>query len=129
VAGWTVRLTADKTDTLSCLVWELSLTRTAEPPSNLTLKAWATRIAERVTGLLEPLAVHELDETSQEAILRSVRPARKGEDLSYYEVKLSGLADASVRRFAASKVESGRTQIAYALTHETIAKLSADIAL
>ncbi len=127
-AGWSVRLAADKTDTLSCLVWELTLTRTAEPPQNLSLQAWANQVADRVTGLLEPLKVHEVDETQQEAVLRSEIPARKGEDLSYYEVWLSGLTTAVVRRFAASKVTSGRTQIGFALTHETIAKLAGDIA-
>jgi hypothetical protein len=127
-AGWTVRLAADKTDTLSCLVWELTLTRTAEPSQNLSLQTWAAQIADRVTGLLEPLKIHEVDETRQEAVLRSENPARKGDDLSYYEVRLNGLTTAVVRRFAASKVVSGRTQISFALTHETIAKLAGDIA-
>ena len=54
-AGWTVRLGADKTDTLSCLVWELTLTRTAEPPQNLSLQTWATQIADRVWRLGEHL--------------------------------------------------------------------------
>jgi hypothetical protein len=127
-AGWTVRLAADKTDTLSCLVWELTLTRTAEPPHNLTLQSWAAQVADRVTGLLEPLKIHEVDEMRQEAILRSKSPAKKGDDLSYYEVRLSGLTTAVVRRYAASKVIIGRTQISFALTHETIAKLAGDIA-
>jgi hypothetical protein len=128
-AGWTVRLAADKTDTLSCLVWELTLTRTVEPPQNLTLHAWATQIADRATGLLEPLKLHEVEETSQEAVLRSERPARKGEAVSYYEVRLSGLTTAVVRRYSASKEVSGRSQIAFPLTHETIAKLAGDLAL
>jgi hypothetical protein len=127
-AGWSVRLTADKTDTLSCLVWELTLTRTADAPPGLTLQTWATQVAERVTGLLEPLKLHESDETQQEAVLRSASPARKGDDLSYYEVRLSGLTTAIVRRYSASRVVSGRTQIAYALTHEAIAKLAGDLA-
>src|SRR5262245_12870520 len=54
-AGWTVCVAADKADTLSCLVWELTLTRTAEAPAGLTLQAWAAAVAHRVTGLLEPL--------------------------------------------------------------------------
>jgi hypothetical protein len=126
-AGWTVRLAADKTDTLSCLVWELTLTRTAEPPEGLTLLSWAMRTAGRTTGLLETLKLHEVDETRQEAVLRSEVPARKGDDLSYYEIRLSGLTTAVVRRYAASKIASGRNQIAFALTHETIAKLAGDI--
>jgi hypothetical protein len=128
-AGWTVRLAADKTDTLSCLVWELTLTRTAEPPETLTLQSWAAQIADRVTGLLEPLKVHEVDETSQEAVLRSEKPARKNDDLSYYEIRLNGLTSAVVHRYAANREVTGRTQISFALTHETIAKLAGDVAL
>ena len=40
--GWTVRLTADRADSLACLLWEMSLTRIGEPPADLTLKSWAS---------------------------------------------------------------------------------------
>src|SRR5262249_7924299 len=118
----------DRTDSLSCLVWELTLTRTAEPPEGLTLKGWAAAIAERATGLLEPLKPHEVDEVRQEAILRSTSPAKKGNALAYYEVRLYGLKTAVVRRFTANKTTSSRTQVAFALTHEVLAKLAGDIA-
>ena len=125
--GWTVQLAADKTDTLSCLVWELTLTRTAEPPAGLTLKGWAEGVAARVGGLMEPLTVHEIDATRDEAVLRSTRPAKRGEALAYYEVRLSGLGKAVVRRFKATKATPGREQVAFALTHEVLAKLAGDI--
>jgi hypothetical protein len=126
--GWTVRLTADKADTLSCLAWEYTLARTNEPPAGLTLKSWAATIADRATGLMEPLKVYEVDETRNEAVLRSEAPAKKGESLAYYEVRLSGLSGAVVRRYAGSKSESGRNQIAFAITHEALAKLAGDVA-
>ena len=126
--GWTVGVSADKADSLSCLVWELTLTRTAEPTAGLTLAGWANGVAGRVVGLLEPLKVHEIDETRGEAILRSTAPAKKGEALAYYEVRLTGLTTAVVRRFTGSKTESGRNQVAFAITHETLAKLAGDIA-
>ena len=127
-AGWTVRLAADRADTLSCLVRELALARTAEPPAGLTLRGWAAAVAERVTGLLEPLKIYEVDETRNEAVLRSEAPAKKGVALAYYEVRLTGLTAATVRRFTGSKTEGGRTQVAFALTHEALAKLAGDIA-
>ena len=126
--GWRIRVSADKTDSLSCLVWELTLSRLEEPAGGLTLRDWAARIASRVSGLMEPLVVHEIDETHGEAILRSTAPTTKGDWLSYYEVRLSGLSEAVVRRFTASKSAPGRTQVAYALTHESLAKLAGDIA-
>ena len=126
--GWTVRLAADKTDSLSCLVWELTLARTVDAPSTLSLKNWAEAIAARATGLLEPLVLHEVDEGTQEAVLRSVSPAQKGEALAYYEVRLSGLTTAVLRRYTATKGVGGRTQVAFALTHEALAKIAGDIA-
>ena len=105
-----------------------SLTRTAEPPVGHTLKLWASAIADRVTGLMEPLSVYEVDETRNEAIVRSEAPGRKGQALAYYELRLSGLTGAALRRFTASKSEGGRTQIAFPVTHETLAKLIGDIA-
>lgn len=127
-AGWTVRVAADKADTLSCLVWELTLVRTGDAPAGLALKDWAAAVAARVSGLMEPLKVHEVDEARQEAVLRSTAPAKKGDALAYYEVRLSGLHSAVVRRFTASKTAPGRSQVAFAVTHEVLAKLAGDIA-
>ncbi len=128
-AGWAVGLAADRTDSLGCLVWELSLARTGEPPATLTLKGWAEGIAARVSGLMETLKVLEVDETRQEAILRSDGPTVKGDDRLYYEVRLHGLTHATIRRFKGNvSAGSRREQVAYALTHEVLAKLAADIA-
>jgi hypothetical protein len=127
-SGYVVGIAADRTDSLSCLVWELTLTRTTEPPAGFTLKTWAAGIADRTTGLLEPLKLHEVDETRQEAILRSAAPARKGDGLAYYEIRLTGLTTAVVSRYSASKTTSGRVQIGFALTHEALAKLAGDVA-
>src|SRR5215510_1186653 len=127
-AGWTVHLSADKADTLSCLVWELTLARTGTAPEGLTLRGWAEGVAKRATGLLEPLRLLEVDEARGEALLRSDAPAKKGGSVAYYEVRLFGVARAEVRRFAADRTQSGREQIAFALTHEVLAKLAGDIA-
>jgi hypothetical protein len=127
--GWTVRVSADKADSLSCLVWELTLLRTAEPPEALTLQSWAAAVASRVTGLMEPLTIHEIDELHGEAVLRSVAPAQKGEFRTYYEVHLTGTTTAVVRRFTGSSTTPGRTQVAFALTHESLVKLAGDIAV
>ncbi len=126
--GWTAQLTADRADTLSGLVWELALTRTGPAPDGLTLKAWAEAAAKRATGLLEPLKLLEADDARNEAVLRSEAPAKKGERVAYYEVRLFGTDRATVQRFAADRTQSGREQIGFALTHEVLAKLAGDIA-
>jgi hypothetical protein len=125
--GWTVRIAADKADSLSCLVWELALDRTNEAPVGLSVKDWATSVIERVGGLMEDLKLYEVDTTRNEAVLRSDTPAKRGEKLAYYEVVLQGVSAAVVRRFSATKSVPGREQTAFALTHEVLAKLAGDI--
>lgn len=127
-AGWSAHVTADKTDTLSCLVWELTLARTGAAPEGTTLKGWAEGVAKRATGLLEPLRLLEVDDVRSEALLRSDAPTKKGASVAYYEVMLSGTDRAVVRRFTADRTQSGREQIAFALTHEVLAKFAGDIA-
>lgn len=126
--GWAIQLLADKADSLSCLVWELTLTRTDAAPVGLAPKDWAAAVAARATGLMEPLTVHEIDTGRNEAVLRSTGPTARGDALAYYEVRLHGVEKAVVRRFHGSKAKPGREQVAFALTHEVLAKLIGDLA-
>ena len=126
-AGWAVAVAADRTDSIGCLAWELTATRTGPAPAGTTQRQWADRIAATATGLLEPLQVLEVDPTEDEAVLRSDGPAVSGDAVRYYEVRLSGTERATVRRYAASKTTSGRAQVPFALTHEAVAKLAGDV--
>jgi hypothetical protein len=126
-AAWSVSVTADRADVLGCLVWELAVRRTADAPAGETLRAWAGRIAARVVGLLEPLKVHEIDPERNEGVLRSAAPSHRGEYLFYYEVVLQGTGLATVRRYQATHGSGRREQIAFALTHEALAKFAADL--
>lgn len=126
--GWSVHLATDKADSLACLVWDLALKRIEAPPGGLTLAAWAAAVADRVEELGQPLKVYEIDETRGEAVLRSASPAARGDALTYHEVRLAGLSTATVRRYTASKIESGRSQISFPLTHEHLAALAGRLA-
>jgi hypothetical protein len=129
-AGWSVALTADRADELGCLVWEMTLRRSEPLPGGdaVALRAWGDRIAGRARGLLESLKVIEVDAERDEAILRSDAPAEKGEDRYYYEVHLKGTGRADVRRYRGSLAATGkREQISFALTHEALARLAADV--
>src|SRR5262249_62007518 len=74
--GWNVTLAADKKDSLSCALRELSLERNA--PIQEELQAWAARVAECVTGLIEPLKLIEVDQPLGKALLRSATPSVRG---------------------------------------------------
>ncbi|MCC6419386.1 MAG: hypothetical protein IT429_14215 [Gemmataceae bacterium] len=129
-SGWTAALTADRADVVGCLVWEIALRRdaaSADGPQDL--RAWAEGAAARVTGLLEPLAVHEVDSGRNEALLRSTGPSRRSDQLFYYEVLLRGTTAAVVRRYQASPQSiERRQQVAFALTHEALAQFVANLA-
>jgi hypothetical protein len=129
-SGWAIELHADRCDELVCRVWEITLRRTnkAESRSVEALQAWADRAARRVTSLLESLRVVEVDPQRNEALLRSSDPAQKEDQVTYFEVLLGGTKSATLRRFRAYN-EPGhrREQISFALTHEALIKVLADL--
>src|SRR5262245_46187581 len=82
VSGWAVALTVDRDDELGSLVCELTLHRTnIAAASAAGLADLAQGAAGRITGLLEPLKVVEVDVERQQALLRSDEPAHRGEKL------------------------------------------------
>ena len=118
--GWATTVTADRCDELGCLVWELNLRR--DGSAGTDVKTWANAAAQRVTGLLEPLKIVEIDNIRNEAQLRSETPTQRGDKRFYYELLLRGNATALLRRYQV------REQTAFALTHEVLAKLAGDVA-
>jgi hypothetical protein len=124
--GWTVTIQPEAQDSLSCAVKELTLQR-AEPVAGGDVRAWAERIAGRVTGLLEPLKIHEVDAGRHVALLRSAAPTQRDPGLHYYEVELHGTDRAAVRRYRGFR-EAGhkREQTSFVLPYETLAKLIDD---
>ena len=124
--AWSAHLTYDRREELSGRLWEVALHRNSVLDGDVA--TWGNRIVQRVTGLMEPLRVVEVDAKKQEALLRSAAPTAKGAQLFYYEIHLRGLANAVVRRFQAThQTGQKRAQVAFALTHESLAKLAADI--
>jgi hypothetical protein len=117
---------ADAADALACRLWEVQIDRTAPLSAELPLAERAARTAGRVTGLLEPLRLVEIDPQGV-AQLRSSGPQQRGDDLFYYEVLLRADGGSSLRRFHASRTSASREQVAFALTHEALAKLVADL--
>jgi hypothetical protein len=127
-SGWAANLVVDRHDELSSALWEVDIRRVAAPPAGMTLDGWANSVASRVTGLLEPLKVLEIDAERNEALLRSNQPSRRSDDLFYYEVLLKGIKAASVRRYQGNPGGGRREQVPFVLTHEAVAKLVGDLA-
>ena len=127
--GWTVNLTANRHDDLGCLAWEMILRRTAIAEDvNVSLSSWAEEIAERVTSLLEPLRVVEVDLARNEALLRSEKPTPRGEAVLYYEVHLKGTQEAVLRRYQGfHETSKHRAQIAFPMVHEALIRVIREI--
>ncbi len=126
--GWAAEITVDRQDSVGCQVWETTV-RHIGPARDTDLGGWAEGIASRVTGLLEPLKVVEVDGLQNEALLRSDRPTPRGDDLHYYEVRLKGTREATLRRYHGSRqLHTHREQVPFALTHEVLAKAIGDVA-
>lgn len=127
--GWTVRLTADRVDTVGCWLTEIDVTRDAPiTADSAALEAHARTAAGRVTGLLEALRLVEVDRVGQVALLRSDAPPAAGDAVLYYEVRFEGLNRVTVRRFRAAKASPAKKEpVAFALTHEALAKLVDDL--
>ena len=123
--GWHVTVTADRSDVLGCLLWELNLQR--DGSGGTDVQTWATNAAARISGLMEPLKVVEVDSSRQAAQLRSESPLERGEKRYYYELLLNGLGVATLRRFQTLHGGGRREQITYALTHEALTKLVGDL--
>lgn len=124
--GWSAAVTAECVDVVGCRLWELSLRRAADAPA-VELKERAEQICQRVTGLMEPLRLVEVDGLGNTALLRSEQPGQLGDERFYYEVLLESNASATVRRYQTpNQDEPRRRQVAFNLTHEALAKLVRD---
>jgi len=130
-SGSAVTLAIVQRDAMSCLALELCVRRAA--PADQDIRQWAQRIAARVTSLLEPLQVLEIDSPRHQALLRSAAPAEHQESVTYFEVILDGTTSAVVRRYQATSLQANagaaprRTQVPFALTHEGLLKLVGDL--
>ena len=125
-SGWQVNLVAEHVDTLGCRLSELTLSRLRPLGEGRSLADQAGRIAGRVTGLLEPLRLVEVDAEHGVAQLRSTSAARRGDDLAYYEVLRHGDGTTRVHRYQTAP-GGKRHAIAFTLTHEALAKLVGDL--
>jgi len=120
-------LRADLADALACRLWEVKVTRPSWAGEPLADRAG--QLARRVTGLLEPLRLVEAD--GAVAQLRSDAPQVRDDARLYYEVTLSAAGSelvARVQRFEGSVAGARRQAVPFALTHEALVKLLADLA-
>jgi hypothetical protein len=126
--AWSTTVTADAVDVVGGRLWEVSLGRDIAAPQLDELSTRAAAVAGRVSGLMERLRLIEIDAPRGVALLRSESPAHRGDVASYYELLLNADGGAVLRRYEAPHGEEPRRQqVAYSLTHESLAKFVADV--
>ena len=124
-AGRTATVDLQKADEMGCKIRSVQVHRPDVAAGGL--ENWAKKTAEKVTGLLEPLRLLELDATRDEAVLRSQKPTPKNGEIHYYEMHMNGSGNATLNRYKASPNAPGRDPIDFVLTHEALGKLVDDV--
>ncbi|MCS6852424.1 MAG: hypothetical protein NZ700_14770 [Gemmataceae bacterium] len=126
--GWTLYLSAERQDALSGLYWEVGLRRSGAPPLDAAaLRRWAEHIAGRVSGLLQPLTVLEVDVAQPAALLRSREPLLSNGERTYDELRLNATPQAVLGRYQHAEGASRRQRIPFALTHDTLVRVVLDM--
>lgn len=91
------------------------------------LRRWGDRLAARVTYLMEPLVVSEVDAQAGEAELRSQAPTPRGDRRSYYEVRLRRDASLHLGRVTFDERDRRRHAVPCQMTVEVLERLADDL--
>jgi hypothetical protein len=123
----TVHLTA--LDTVGLAFTTLEFANTSRPEwDSKALQDWGERLANRVTYLMEPLKVIEVDAEGGEVQLRSQGPTSRAQQRGYYEVRLFKQGTLRMERYAFDDATRRRHRAPCQLTREVLERLADDIA-
>jgi len=96
--------------------------------SSEALNAWGSRLAARVTYLLEPLKVLEIDAGGGEVQIRSQAPTARADQRGFYEVRLFRNGSLQMERYVFNDATRQRQRTSCQLTREVVERLADDIA-
>lgn len=95
--------------------------------SSEALNAWGRRLADRVTYLLEPLKVIEIDAGGGEVQIRSNAPTPRADQRGFYEVRLRKTGVLRLERCVFDDASRQRRRHPCQLTREVLERLADDI--
>jgi hypothetical protein len=96
--------------------------------SSEALNAWGERLAARVTYLLEPLKVLEIDAGGGEVQIRSQSPSARADQRGFYEVRLFRNGSLRMERYVFADATRQRQRTSCQFTREVVERLADDIA-
>jgi hypothetical protein len=115
-------------DTVGVGFASLEFATTTRPEwSSDALRDWGTRLAGRVTYLMEPLKVLEVDAAGGEVDIRSQSPTTRNDHRSYYQVRLFKQGTLVMERRAFGDASRRPQTVACQLTREVLERLADDI--
>ncbi|GIW86230.1 MAG: hypothetical protein KatS3mg108_0554 [Isosphaeraceae bacterium] len=91
------------------------------------LRAWGERIAQRITYLMEPLVLIEIDPLGVEAELRSQHTTRRDGLRNYYEARLNQSGHLRLTRRAFDDVTRRPHDVPFQLSREVVERLADDL--
>ena len=91
------------------------------------LTAWADRLAARITYLMEPMVVIEVDPVAGEIELRSQAPTSRHGLRSFYEARLDRSGRLWIIRQAFDTTTRTRRMVPFQLTSEVLERLTDDL--
>lgn len=92
------------------------------------LKQWGDRLSKKITYLMEPLKVLEVNDQGGEVQMRSQSPTPRDLERAYYEMRLFRQGSLRMERFVYDESTRQRRQVPCQLTRETLERLADDIA-
>ncbi len=92
------------------------------------LRNWGNRLGERMTYLMEPLRVLEVDDEQGVACLRSNTPTPRGSQRSFYEILLNRTGSLSLNRISFNEEDRRRTSTEFQLSREILERFADDLA-
>ncbi len=123
----TLNLTALDTVGVAFTTMEFAATSRPEWGSE-ALKEWGERLSKRVSYLMEPLKVLEVNDQGGEVQMRSQSPTPRADQRAYYEMRLFRQGTLRMERYAFDETTRHRRQVPCQLTRETLERLADDIA-
>lgn len=127
-----VKIEIEDFDKFSVVMRKLELTNLNEKfddksPIEILMKR-VDSIVNKVTYLLENLAVIEVDDVNSKVQIRSASPHRENGNLFYYEVILNSGGKVTFERFQQKVGDKQRVKIPFKLTKEVLERLITDLA-
>ncbi|AMV39142.1 hypothetical protein [Planctomyces sp. SH-PL62] len=93
------------------------------------LSDWGETLSKRLTYLMEPLKVLEIDGGGGIVQLRSETPTARGDVRSYYEIRLDRGGTCRVERYTIDPSQGRRRRTPCHLTREVVERLADDLAV